>query len=80
MAERERVGQENGFYVEIFSAVAIGAARDIAMNASGLTVAIRTSTGLKDSDPPGADFAGLTVLEPTVDRLDAWVAATRGVG
>jgi len=66
--------------VEISSDVGIAAERDIAVNASGMTVAISTSTGLKNPDPPGAGFAGLTVLEPTVDRLDAWVSASRGGG
>ncbi len=77
LAERERVGHENGLYVEISSAVAIAAARDIAASASGLTVAISTSTGLKDPDLPGTDSAELTVLEPIVDQLQAWVARTR---
>ena len=76
LAERERVGQENGFYVEISSAVAIAAARDIAENASGLTVAISTSTGLKDPDPPGAVVPELTVLESTVDRLQEYVTGS----
>ena len=77
LAERERVGQENGLYVEISSAVAIAAARDIAESASGLTVAISTSTGIKDPDLPGTDSARLTLLAPTVDQLQALVARTR---
>lgn len=77
VAERERVGRENGLYVEISSAVAIAAARDIADSASGLTVAISTSTGLKDPDLPGTDSAELTVLAPEVDQLHAWVDQNR---
>ncbi len=77
LAERKRIGRQNGLYVEISSAVAIAAARDIAHNAAGLTVAIGTSTGLKDPDLPDADPARLTVLEPTVERLHDWVARTR---
>ena len=80
IAERERVGRQNGLYVEISSAVAIAAARDIADSASGLTVAISTSTGIKDPDLPGTDSAELTVLEPTVDQLHDWVAHTRATG
>ncbi len=77
LAERERVGNKNGLYVEISSAVAISAARAIAESASGLTVAISTSTGIKDPDLPGTAPTELTVLEPTVDKLHAWVSRTR---
>ena len=77
LAEREQVGHENGLYVEISSAVAIAAARDIAASASGLTVAISTSTGIKDPDLPGTASAELTLLEPTVDQLQTFVARTR---
>jgi threonine synthase len=77
LAERERVGHQNGLYVEISSAVAIAAAREIAADSSGLTVAISTSTGIKDPDLPGAEPIKLTVLEPVVDQLQAWVARSR---
>ena len=77
LAERERVGTENGLHVEISSAVAIAAARRIAETASGLTVAVSTSTGIKDPVLPGADSPALTVLEPTIDRLRTWVERTR---
>ena len=77
LAERERVGRENGLHVEISSAVAIAAARRIAETASGLTVAVSTSTGIKDPDFPDADSPALTALEPTIDRLRAWVERTR---
>ncbi len=80
LAERERVGRENGFYVEISSAVAIAAARDIASRASGVTVAISTSTGLKDPALPTVEPAELTVLEPTIDQLRDWVAHERPTG
>lgn len=77
LAERERVGRQAGLFVEISSAVAIAAARDIAEGASGLTVAISTSTGIKDPDLPGAAPPALTVLEPTVGRLHDWVTGAR---
>ncbi|MCE2528155.1 MAG: pyridoxal-phosphate dependent enzyme [Actinomycetia bacterium] len=77
LAERERVGHRDGLFVEISSAVAIAAAREIAWSASGLTVAISTSTGIKDPALPGAE-SSLTVLEPTVERLHDWVARNRG--
>ena len=80
LAERERVGRRNGLFVEISSAVAIAAARDIAQSAAGLTVAVSTSTGLKDPDLPGTDSPHLTVLAPTVDKLRHWVARTRVKG
>lgn len=73
LAERERVGRENGLFVEVSSAVAIAAARDIAARAEGLTVAISTSTGLKDPTPPGGQVAKLTALEPTIEKLRDFV-------
>ena len=76
LAERARVGEENGIYVEISSAVAVAAAREIAEDASGLTVAISTSTGLKDPDLPGTAPAELPILAPEIDRLHSWVART----
>ena len=78
LAERERVGRRDGLFVEISSAVAIAAARDIAQSASGLTVAISTSTGIKDPDLPGTESPSLTVLAPTVRRLHDWVTSARG--
>ena len=78
LAERERVGRQDGLFVEISSAVAIAAARDIAERATGLTVAISTSTGIKDPDLPGAESPPLTVLEPTVGRLHDWVTGAGG--
>lgn len=77
LAERERVGRRDGLYVEISSAVAIAAARDIARDSSGLTVAISTSSGIKDPDLPDADPIELTVLEPIVEELQAWAARAR---
>ena len=77
LSERDRVGRENGFYVEISSAVSIAAARDIAAGSAGTTVAISTSTGLKDPPLPGAEPTELTVLAPAVDALQDRVARTR---
>ncbi len=76
LAERERVGRENGLHVEISSAVAIAAARRIAETASGLTVAVSTSTGIKDPDLPGSDSPALTVLDATIEQLRDWVERT----
>lgn len=63
--------------MEMSSAVAIAAARRIAAGASGLTVAVSTSTGIKDPPSAGRDSPALTVLEPTVDRLSAHVTRAR---
>lgn len=73
LAERSRVGRENGFYIEIASAVGVAVARELAATASGITVTIGTSTGLKDPTDTTSVSTKLAVTEPDIDGLQLLV-------